>query len=272
MVVARAMGVKCRRGWQAQVLRFGRMTSRFGWTTAALAGLLAGCAPQTGTKTTTASSSSPLVTAGPRCADGVCKCRRVDDRGETAEERTGPDDPEGAPAAGTKRFEIRTGRGLDPVTVSVEKIGSLHKNLEVAEPTCGYVDLAPGTYRVSLRARPTNPAAGMEPALYVAEHGTRTGSWYRTLRLHCGGNGPCSEGDMERWIAEWGKVARGLHDPCGSTKIESLRWKGRRVDEPGTDRLAELELDFVLHVYSFEPRFPTGTQRCKGLAPEPAAP
>jgi len=259
------------------VLRSGRMNGRFGWTMTALAGLLVACAaPQTqsgpGAAPRSTSRERPLVVAGPRCSDGACKCRRVDDRGETAEERSGPDDPEGTPAAGTKRFELRTGRGLDPVTITVDKVGTLHKQLELPEPSCGYVDLAPGTYHVWLHARPTSAAAGMEPALFVAEHGARTGSWYRTLRLHCGGNGPCSESDMERWIAEAGKVARGLHDPCGSTKIEALHWKGRRVDEPGTDRLAELEVDFVLHVYPFEPRFPSGTARCKGLAPEPATP
>src|SRR5689334_10660014 len=62
------------------------------------------------------SSSGPLVTAGPRCAGATCKCREIDDYGRPTGDSSRN---EGDVAPGMKRFEFRTGRGFDPVTVTI---------------------------------------------------------------------------------------------------------------------------------------------------------
>jgi hypothetical protein len=225
--------------------------------------LLIACAGPTATGG--GGSKTPIVTAGTRCAGGSCVCRQVDAVGEPGES---PRD-EGAPASGQKRFEVRTGRGLDAVDIEVEGRGVLSKSTAVPDPACAYIDLPPGKYKVVVRARVSNPSVGMEPALFIDEYGERHKSWYHTFQFRCGGKqGPCSEDDMREVIAAGQKIARGLYDPCGSTKVRGLRYDGKRVDEPGTARLSELTVELTLDVYPFEPRFPHGAPKCHGVSPE----
>src|SRR5262245_19925430 len=64
-----------------------------------------------------------IQVVGPRCHEGVCACRRVDEQYQSME---GERDEQ--PSAGLKRFEIRTGRGLDAMSISVEGRGRLEKS------------------------------------------------------------------------------------------------------------------------------------------------
>jgi hypothetical protein len=204
-----------------------------------------------------------IADTGARCQGGACTCRRVDNYGRTAE---GPSD-EGAPAAGMKRFELRTGRGLDPVAITVEGRGTLHKQPSSPEPACAYIDLPPGKHQVRLHATANNPEAGMEPSMFVSEYGAGTQSWYDTFQVRCGGDehGVCSEGHMREWQDKAQATPRGLFDACGSVRIENIKWDGQRAPNTvGNAQLAELDVTLTLEVYKFEPRFPHGAPTCKG--------
>src|SRR4051794_13519906 len=93
--------------------------------------LVAGCASssprpdQPGQPRPTAASDGPLQTAGARCSGPTCRCRPVDARDRGTEGNTAV---EGDPAPGTKRFEIRTGRGFDKTSVTVGDRGTLTKD------------------------------------------------------------------------------------------------------------------------------------------------
>jgi hypothetical protein len=204
----------------------------------------------------------PLVTAGPRCQGGSCRCRQTDDKGYTIGEADAPG-PAGqdTPAAGTKRFELRTGRGNDDVQVTVEGAGTLHKTSDSVEASCGYVDLAPGEHRVHLRVKaPAGEVA--TPRLFIYEHGESTGSWYGSFAMSCGTGATCTRPELEDSMAAL-KHPRGIFDPCGSVKVTSMRYDAQRDSE---DRVTGLDVDVVLHVEKFEPRFPRGG-RCKGPSP-----
>ncbi|HZS38812.1 MAG TPA: hypothetical protein VFF06_18395 [Polyangia bacterium] len=221
-----------------------------------LCGVFSACASST--TSAKLDDRAAIVTAGPRCAGAACKCRVVDDYGHSA-----PAD-EGAVAAGLKRFEFRTGRGLDPVRISVEGRGTFEKNTADAEPTCAYVELPPGKHRVHLHAEAVSPEAGMTPALFIREFGEKQQSWYDTFEFRCGGEDVCGLGNMQEWIAKVQSVARGLHDKCGSVRVEGVKWDALR--QSGV-KLAELEVDLVLEVYKFRPRFPHGSHDCRGIDP-----
>jgi len=227
---------------------------------------LAACASGP-SSTPTAKPAGPLVTAGTRCAGGECRCRAVDNAGEPAEPTATDkgEDPEGAPAAGQKRFELRTGRGLDPISITVDGRGTLNKSTERPEPSCGYIDLPPGQHRVVVRARAANVEAGMEPAFFVYEWSGAMKSWYRTFAFRCGGDGMCAEGHLEDWAKTVRATPRGLFDPCGSTKVQGMKWTGQKA--PRGPTMAEVEVEFTLNVYPFEPRFPHGAPKCKGPSP-----
>jgi hypothetical protein len=223
--------------------------------------LLAGCAGSSGTAKPSPTEARPIVTAGNRCSGGVCTCRAVDDYGRSL----GPAFDEGAPAPGTKRFELRTGRGEDALTVTVERLGAFEKSLRSVEPSCAYVDLPPGKHRVTVHARAANEEAGQQPGLFIREYSAQKNSWYDTFQFRCGsGSELCSLGHMEQFLAEAQKVPRGVWDPCGSVRVEGIRWDGGRG--PGS-KLSELTLELVLEVYKFEPRFPHGAPTCKGPSP-----
>src|SRR5206468_3678282 len=129
-----------------------------------------------------------------------------------------------------------------------------------------YFELAAGRHTVRVHAEAANPEIGQEPAFFLYEYSPEQKSWYHTFAFHCGGGDVCTIGDMEKWLGEAQlSGTRGIHDPCGSTRIEGLRWQAER--SVGT-KLAALELDFVLEVYKFKPRFPHGAKSCKGPSAE----
>lgn len=201
----------------------------------------------------------PLVTVGPRCSGGSCTCRQVDDQGNSLAGA----EAEAPPAEGMKRFELRTGRGPDDVQITLEGRGTLHKAHEPLEAACGYVDLPPGEHRLRVRVKANPSEGGASPKVLVYEHGERTGSWYGSFGLSCGETGPCTHGELEERIAKLAR-ARGLFDPCGSVKIGGIKWDAEKAAD---ERVTSLDLELVLKVYKFPPRFPRGGA-CKGPSPE----
>jgi len=202
-------------------------------------------------------SLSRLLTVGPRCQDGPCRCREVDANGATVGAAN-----EGASAEGQKRFELRTGRGADDVQITVQARGLLHKSGDTVEATCGYIDLPPGEHRVHLRVKaPAGQVAA--PRMFIYEYGAQTNAWYGSFALSCGGNTTCTREELADRMAELQRP-HGIFDPCGSVKVSGLRYDAQRDAE---DRVTELDLDLTLKVYPFSPRFPPGG-KCKGLSAE----
>jgi len=194
--------------------------------------------------------------AGDRCSNGECTCRAVDDFG-----RGGISDEKGL-AEGQKRFEIRTGRGLFPEEITVDGRGTLKKTGEKVDANCGYLDLPPGKHKIHLHAKATSEAEGMVPALFINEWSARTHDWYDTFVFKCGGNSACLKDHMTEWNDTEGKRPRGIFDPCGSTRVENIKWD---LSHSPDVKVMELDIDFVLEVYKFTPRFPHGGKTCKGV-------
>jgi hypothetical protein len=187
---------------------------------------------------------------------GHCACREVDNYGR------GDGRQEAGLTPGFKRFEVRTGRGLDVASVTVEGRGTLDKSRQLAEPACAYLDLGPGRHRVRLHMVASSEAEGMVPALFINEYGERTHDWYGAFQFRCGAEGACTKDELERWGATDGKRSRGIFDPCGSTRVEGVHWDV--VHSPDV-KVQELVLDLVLEVYKFTPRFVHGAPTCKGI-------
>jgi hypothetical protein len=225
--------------------------------------LLCGCAASSGRAASPSPSSlsehQAIATAGPRCRGGLCACRPVDQFGRTVLDSGGEGHNEAPIAVGQKRFELRTGRGLDAMEITVAGRGALVKTTESAEPSCAYIDLPPGKHAVHLRVRAARGEEGMAPSLLVHEYGTETQDWYDTLRFSCGDTEACIEPDLADWASKVGS-SRGIQDPCGSVKISGVHYRGEHAPN---HRMTEVELDFTLNVYKFAPRFPKGG-RCKG--------
>jgi hypothetical protein len=199
-----------------------------------------------------------LATAGPRCTGGTCSCRAVDDYGRPAESGN-----EGTVALGKKRFEIRTGRGHDKMTITIDGAGTLVKDNSKVDPTCGYIELNPGLHAVRMRVEATDVVQGIHPRLVVNEYGRETADWYSTFQFGCGTTSPCMKDDMQQWMDNTVRASdRGIYDKCGSARIENVRWS---VEHSPERTLEDLTLEFVLHVYKFEPRFAHGVPTCKGI-------
>jgi hypothetical protein len=228
--------------------------------------LAAGCASSgTSGKSETAappppSVGAPLATAGARCAGATCRCRPVDQYNRGTEGNTAN---EGSITPGEKRFEVRTGRGFDQMTISIDGAGTLTKDTSQTEPSCGYFDLPPGRHAVRVKISAQDRAQGIHPRILVNEYGKETHDWYDTFAFACGANAPCIKDDMGIWLDEVRKVDRGIFDKCGSTRVENVRWS---VEHSPEQTLEDLVLDFTLHVYKFDPRFPHGAPNCKGLS------
>lgn len=193
--------------------------------------------------------------AGPLCHGSECTCRTGnEDAGE-------PDRPN------TKRFEIRLGSPYE-LWVTLPNDTLLYKNAERAE-ACFYVDLAPGVFPVELRA---SQPSGVSATIEVHELGVAAKSWYDTFRFSCGGGGVCSYDQIDSQMAEYRAIGRGLHDPCGSTKIKGIAWDHGK--DPDQQHPSNLVLHFTLDVYKFAPDKPhgaacgEGTGRHKGKPDE----
>jgi hypothetical protein len=180
--------------------------------------------------------------AGPLCSGQSCTCM------------TSPADA-GAPEGGLKRFEIRL--GPTPHDLWATLAGRvLYKSAERPE-MCFYVDLAPGQHPLELRA---SQSTGVSAAVAISELGGKTKSVYRTFRFSCGSpGGVCSFDELDGKKAEY-RVAKNIHDACGSTKVKEVVWDtGRSPDQLVP---SELAMRMVLHVYKFEPDKPAGDPTC----------
>jgi hypothetical protein len=188
--------------------------------------------------------------AGELCNNGVCKCRSG----------TG-DGGAGTPEDGRKRFEIKLGSAYDLWLTMPGRV--LYKSPETAE-ACFYVDVAPGDQPLQLRASNKN---GVSLSLEVRELGTATQSWYDTFAFSCGNPGVCSFDELDGKRAEYAGIKRGLHDPCGSTKVKGIAWDhGKSPDQLYP---SELAIELTLRVYKFAPWKPHGDATCgQGRGPK----
>lgn len=200
----------------------------------------------------------PLV--GVRCQQDKCECRELDNFGNPIDVQK-----ESNVAPGKKRFELRIGKTPDDVKLTIAGSGSFAKPSDAnPEPACGYVDLPNGRHHVRLRIESLRPENGIAPLFLIKEWGAKAESWYDTLAFRCGTNGPCRDADVSDWIKQLRTVERGIHDRCGSVRIQEVRFAG---DHAPDHSLTSLELDFVLNVYPFEPTRPHGAD-CRKRSPK----
>lgn len=208
-----------------------------------------------------AEAGARLSGTSARCSGGVCACRPIDDYG-LGQAATDGEDP--GPAPGTKRFELRTGRGADTARITIEGVGTFEKTGPDPQPGCIYLDLAPGAHRVRYHVTASDPAQGVEPVLRISEYSPTFRRWYRTFAFGCRGNGgPCSYPDARDAVQRLGQVAGGKHDRCGSTRVQGLRYQSAR---PADVSMSDFDLQLVLNVYRFDPRFEPGAKRCAGTS------
>ena len=195
--------------------------------------------------------TTEAVLAGPLCEGDHCKCR------------SGADDAGQAPE-GQKRFEIRL-KSAQQLWATVRG-NKLFKSAEAPE-ACFYVDLPAGDSPVELRASDPN---GVSAEWQISELGAKTKSWYDTFRFECGNPGVCSFDEIAGHKAEYATMKRGLHDPCGSTKLEGLSWDTGKA--PDNQHPSELLVRLTLDVYKFAPDKAHGDETCgKGKAAGDAA-
>jgi hypothetical protein len=182
------------------------------------------------------------VLAGPLCSGDRCKCR------------SGADDA-GEPPEGHKRYEVR----LKSAQQLWATIGGnrLYKNAEATE-ACYYVDLPTGDTPVELRASDAN---GVSAEWSISEYGSKAKTWYDTFRFECGNPGVCSFDEIDSRKAEYSTMKRGLHDPCGSTRLKAVTWDTGKA--PDNAHPSELLVRLTLDVYKFTPEKAHGDECAK---------
>jgi hypothetical protein len=188
------------------------------------------------------------VLAGPLCTTDRCECR---DQSAPADAGAGvPDDAE------TKRYEVHVGPAENGLWVTVDGM-VLYKSDERAED-CFYVDLRPGKHKVTLQA---SRGGGISAKVAISEYSPATQSWYDTFNFNCGSPGACAYDDLDAWKVELEKYTRGIHDPCGSTKVEGIVWDAGRA--PDQAHPQDLYLELVLDIYKFAPKYPHDDEECR---------
>ena len=180
--------------------------------------------------------------AGPLCHDNQCACADADH------------DP-GVPDGTRKRFEFRLS-SAQQLWLSLPGDTVLYKNPEKAE-ACFYVDLPAGATRLSLRASNKD---GVSAQLDVHEIGAKTKSVYDTFTFECGHPGVCSFEELDALKGKYAQVKRGLHDPCGSTRVKNIGWDHGKA--PDGTHPSELVVEATLDVYKFAPWKPHGDSGC----------
>jgi len=181
--------------------------------------------------------------AGPLCEFAACKCRE------------GAGDPPQTAPAGFKRYEVRLGPSDNELWATVDKM-VLYKSKERAEE-CFYIDVKPGRHPVQLRA---SRETGFGARLKISELAPENRGWYDSFDFSCGAPGMCDRETLASWKAEVTSFEDNIHDPCGATKIRNVVWQTGRLPDnlpPG-----DLQLDFILDVYKFEPTFGPGAAEC----------
>jgi hypothetical protein len=183
--------------------------------------------------------------AGPLCKGTACRCADQ------------PADA-GTPASSAhKRYEVKLGPSDSELWATVGDM-QLYKSVERATD-CFYVDLpAPGDTPVTLRA---TGDAGFGARISIRELNSASPAWYDTFDFACGAPGACRVDQLRDFRASLDKYSRGIHDPCGSTKIQGLTWKTGRM--PDGQVPADLYLELTLKIYNFAPEHPPGHPDCK---------
>jgi len=179
--------------------------------------------------------------AGPLCEGDSCRC------GKSPAEAGLPE------STAVKRYAIRVGPTENEQWVT---IGStvLYKGVERATE-CFYVDLRAGEHKVTVRA---HGKAGIAARVSISELSKLGG--YKTFEFGCGGPGLCTFEQLRSFKASLAKYKRHVHDPCGSTKVRGVKWQTGTM--PDRFHPSELYLQFVLDVYNFAPRAPSGDPSC----------
>jgi hypothetical protein len=202
-----------------------------------------------------------LPGSSPRCQGGLCQCREIDASGRGNAETDAESTP---PAPGWKRFELRTGRGDDTMRITIEGVGTFVKSGANPEARCIYVDLPAGAHRVRYHITAANPTQGAEPRLRISEYGEKFKRWYRTFGFRCtDGSQPCTKDLARDEFERLAKQTDGKFDPCGSTKVQGLRFS---TDREADAAVGDFNLQLVLNTYKFTPRFAPDTPNCKGLS------
>ncbi len=182
--------------------------------------------------------------SGPLCRDAGCECAKAEADA-------------GVPEDGRKRFELRL-KSAQELWLKLPTNTVLYKNPERVE-ACFYVDFAPGEHPIELRASDKDAVSA---EIVVREIGTTTQTFYDTFRFECGNPGACSFDELAELKTEYARYARGLHDPCGSTKIKGIVWDHGRA--PDGTHPSELVVRATLDVYKFAPSKPHGDPSCAG--------
>jgi hypothetical protein len=183
--------------------------------------------------------------AGPLCSGNECSCQQ--DPGSA-----------GKPAgSAVKRFEFVLGPSDNELWATVDGM-VLYKSKERAKE-CFYVDLsAPGEHPVTVRG---TGEAGFGVRLQVRELASGSNDQYETFDFQCGAPGACRADQLADYRASLDKYKRGLHDPCGSTKVKKLSWITGRL--PDGRSPANLHVSFTLDTYEFAPKHPPGDDSCR---------
>ena len=209
--------------------------STFGSAIALVALVGAGCAgapdpmPPIGERITTGTLRGPL------CRAQACTCK-TDDRAA------------GKAQNGLKRFELKAGPADNELWITIDG-NKLYKSKERVTD-CFYVDLAPGTHHVTLRAQ---GEAAVGANLSISELGVNNFWWYQTFNFECGSN-VCDGPQLRQWKDEIAPLGT-KHDPCGSTKIKGVTYQTGRLADGLHPRDLLVELDLV--VYDFAPEKPS---------------
>jgi hypothetical protein len=181
--------------------------------------------------------------SGPLCSAGACRCKASDgdagDPGSTV----------------IKRYEVRVGPMPNELWVTIGD-SVLYKSPERASE-CFYVDLRAGEHPVTIRG---SRERGLGARVAISELNPAGPWWYDTFRFACGGPGLCGFEDLEEWKRSLDKYTRGVHDPCGSTRIRGLRWQTGKA--PDLLHPEDLEVELTLEVRDFVPEHPPGHETC----------
>ncbi len=181
---------------------------------------------------------------GPLCHGTECRCAQS------------PSEAGAPPSSAVKRYEVVIGPVDNELWATVGD-NVLYKSPERATD-CFYLDLpSPGDVPVSVRA---HGDAGYGAHVTIHELRADGRGRYDTFEFICGAPGACSLDQITEWRKSLDRYTRGIHDPCGSTKINSVHWDTGRM--PDVRVPADLSLTFSMKIYAFAPKAPHGDPTC----------
>jgi hypothetical protein len=101
-------------------------------------------------------------------------------------------------------------------------------------------------------------AEGISTGISLYEYHPK-GWWYPVFTQRCGGpSSGCDNPSLREWRHSFVAVNGGVLDRCGSTRVNGVRWGGRKsVTNP--DAYEDLILQFSVKTYRFQPKRPPGS-------------